>query len=109
MKNLAGNDVAIFLFRFDLRGDGIDFVVNEAIAADRYEDVDARLKTLADACGETLLRYKPLSVSTTMMDCNILAKRRIGGHAEQRIRESTSRRRKSRRYSKMPNGSPTCW
>ena len=73
MKNLAGNDVAIFLFRFDLRGDGIDFVVNEAIAADRYEDVDARLKPLAHACGETLLRYKPLSVSTTMMDGNILA------------------------------------
>lgn len=73
MKNLAGNDVAIFLFRFDLRGDGIDFVVNEAIAADRYEDVDARLKPLAHACGETLLRYKPLSVSTTIMDGNILA------------------------------------
>jgi hypothetical protein len=73
LKNLAGNDVAIFLFRFDLRGDGIDFVVNEAIAADRYEDLDEKLKPLAHACGETLLRYKPLSVSTTIMDGNILA------------------------------------
>jgi hypothetical protein len=34
LKNLAGNDVSLFLFRFELRGNGIDFVVNQAIAAD---------------------------------------------------------------------------
>jgi hypothetical protein len=27
LKNLAGNDVALFLFRFVLRGKGIDFVL----------------------------------------------------------------------------------
>src|ERR1043166_2709400 len=71
-KNLAGNDVSIFLFRFELRGNGIDFVVNQAIAADMYQDVDEQLKPLAHACCETLLRYRHLSVSHTIMDGNIL-------------------------------------
>ena len=73
IKNLAGNDVSIFLFRFELRGNGIDFVLNQAIAADMYQDVDEKLKPLAHTCCETLLRYKHLSVSTTIMDGNILA------------------------------------
>src|SRR5215471_6878221 len=73
IKNLAGNDVSIFLFRFDLCSNGIDFVVNQAIAADMYQDVDEKLKPLAHACCETLLRYKHLSVNNTIMDGNILA------------------------------------
>ena len=73
VKNLAGNDVSIFLFRFELSGNGIDFVVNQAIAADMYQDVDEKLKPLAHACCETLLRYRHLSVSNTIMDGNILA------------------------------------
>jgi hypothetical protein len=72
VKNLAGNDVSIFLFRFELRGNGIDCVMNQAIAADMYQDVDEKLKPLAHACCETLLRYKHLSVSDTIMDGNIL-------------------------------------
>ena len=36
VKNLAGNDVSIFLFRFELSGNSIDFVLNKAIAADMY-------------------------------------------------------------------------
>ncbi len=73
MKNIAGNDVSIFLFRFELRGDGIDFVLNEAIAADMYQDVDEKLKPLVHACSETLLRYKRLSVSNIIMDGSFLA------------------------------------
>src|SRR5262245_64862080 len=72
LKNLAGNDVSIFLFRFDVHSHAIDFVVNQAIAADMYPDVDAQLKPLAHACCETLLRYRHLSVSHTIMDGNIL-------------------------------------
>jgi hypothetical protein len=72
LKNLAGNDVALFLFRFVLRGNGIDFVLNEAIAADMYQDVDEKLKPLVHACCETLLRYGRLSVSDAMMDGTIL-------------------------------------
>src|SRR5256885_12203732 len=73
LKNLAGDDVSIFLLRFDVHSNAIDFVVNEAIAADMYSDVDEKLQPLAHACCETLLRYKHLSVSTTIMDGNILA------------------------------------
>ena len=73
LKNVAGNDVALFLFRFVLRGNGVDFVLNETIAADMYQDVDEKPKPLAHACCETLLRYKHLSVSNTMMDGSILA------------------------------------
>ncbi len=73
LKNIAGNDVSIFLFRLELRGKGIDFVLNEAIAEDMYQDIDEKLKPLVHACCETLLRYKHLSVSNTIMDGNILA------------------------------------
>src|SRR5262245_28843100 len=73
VKNLAGNDVSLFLFRFELRSNGIDFVLNEAIAADMYRDIDEQLQPLAHACCETLLRYRHLSVSHTIMDGNILA------------------------------------
>ncbi len=63
VKNGAGNVVSLFLFRFEFSGNGINFVVNEAIAADMYPEVDDQLKPLAHACCETLLRYKHVSVS----------------------------------------------
>jgi hypothetical protein len=72
MKNLAGNSVSIFLFRFVLHGDGINFVLNESIAEDMYRDIDEKIKPLVHACCETLLRYRPLSVGNTIMDGNIL-------------------------------------
>jgi hypothetical protein len=64
--------VSIFLFRFELHGNAISFVVNQEIAMDMYEDIDEKLKPLAHACCETLSRYRHLSVSTTIMDGNIL-------------------------------------
>src|SRR6266566_6681687 len=72
LKNVAGNDLSIFLFRFEVIGNGINFVLNKEIASDMYEDVDEKLKPLAHACCETLVRYKHLSVSNTMMDGSIL-------------------------------------
>ncbi|WP_374090993.1 hypothetical protein [Methylomicrobium lacus] len=72
MKNIAGNNVSIFLYRFELRGNSIDFVLNEAIAEDMYPDIDDKMKPLVHACCETLLRYKHLSVSNTIMDGNFL-------------------------------------
>ncbi len=71
-QNLAGNDVSLFLFRFELHGAGIDFVLNEVIAADMYEDLDEQLKPLVHACCATLLRYRHWSLSKTIMDGNIL-------------------------------------
>ena len=73
MKNIAGNDVSIFLYRFELRGNGIDFVLNEAIAEDMYPDIDEKMKPIVHACCETLLRYRNISVSNTIMDGNFLA------------------------------------
>ena len=72
LKNIAGNDVSIFLYRFELRGNAIDFVLNEAIAEDMYPDIDEKMKPLVHACCETLSRYKQLSVSNTIMDGNFL-------------------------------------
>lgn len=73
MKNLAGHHASIFLFRFVLTGNGISFVLNEAIAADMYRDADEKLKPLIHACSEILLRYSYLSVSDIIMDGHILA------------------------------------
>jgi hypothetical protein len=72
LKNLAGNDVSIFLFRFEIHGNAISFVVNQEIAMDMYEDIDEKLKPLAHACCETLSRYRHLSASNTIMDGNFL-------------------------------------
>jgi hypothetical protein len=74
LKNIAGNDVSIFLFRFELRSNGIDFVLNKVIAADMYQDIDEKMKPLVHACCETLLRYRHLSMSNTIMDGNFLVK-----------------------------------
>jgi hypothetical protein len=72
MRNLAGNDVSLFLFQFELRGAGIDFVLNEGVAADMYQDLDEQLKPLVHACCETLSRYRYLSSSKVIMDGNFL-------------------------------------
>ena len=73
LKNIAGHDVSIFLFRFQLLSNGIDFVLNEAIAEDMYPDIDAKMKLLVHVCCETLLQYRYLSLSNTIMDGNFLA------------------------------------
>ena len=64
--------MSIFLFRFELRGYGIDFVLNEAISEDMYPDINEKMQPLVHACCETLLRYKHQSVSNTIMDGNFL-------------------------------------
>ena len=73
MKNLAGNNVSIFLFRFVLRNNGISFVLNETIAEDMYPGIDAQLQPLVQVCSETLLRYKHQCHEEVIMDGNILA------------------------------------
>lgn len=72
MKNLAGNDISLFLFRFIIRHHGISFVMNEAIAEDLYPDTELKLKPIVHACSETLLRYKDHCNEETIMDGNIL-------------------------------------
>jgi hypothetical protein len=72
LKNIAGHEVSIFLYRFELRGNSIDFVLNESIAEDMYPEIDEKMKPLVHVCCETLLRYRHLSVSNTIMDGNFL-------------------------------------
>lgn len=72
MKNLAGNDVSIFLFRFVLRKNAISFVLNESIAEDMYPDVEEQIQPLVHVCSETLLRYKKHCLGETIMDGNIM-------------------------------------
>jgi hypothetical protein len=72
LKNLAGNDVSIFLFRFEIHGKAISCVINQEILTDMYEDLGEKVRPLAHACCETLSRYKHLSVSDTIMDGNVL-------------------------------------
>ena len=72
LKNIAGHDVSIFLFRFELRGNSIDFVLNEVIAADMYQGIDEKIKPLVHACCKKLLQYRQLSVSNIIMDGNFL-------------------------------------
>lgn len=72
MKNLAGNDISLFLFRFVIHRRGISFIMNEAIAEDLYPDTELKLKPFVHACSETLLRYKDQCCGETIMDGNIL-------------------------------------
>ena len=67
MKNIAGNEVSIFFYRFELRDNAIEFVLNEAIAEDMYPNIDEKMKPLVHACCETISRYRHLSVSNTIM------------------------------------------
>jgi len=72
MKNLAGSDVSIFLFRFVIRKNAISFVLNESIAEDMYAEIEEQIQPLAKACGKTLMRYRNLCSEKTFMDGNIL-------------------------------------
>jgi hypothetical protein len=72
LRNIAGNPVSIFLFKFVVTGNKIEFVLNEQIHYDMYSDLEEKIIPLVKASSETLLRYRHLSVSDTIMDCNIL-------------------------------------
>lgn len=72
MKNLAGNNVSIFLFQFVLRKNAISFVLNESIAEDMFPEIGEQIQPLVHACCETLLRHKDLCKGEVIMDGNIL-------------------------------------
>ncbi len=72
MKNLAGNNVSIFLYRFVLRKNAISFVLNESIAEDLYPEIEEQIQPLIQACSETLMRHRHLCHEEIIMDGNIL-------------------------------------
>jgi len=72
MKNLAGNDISIFLFQFVLRKNAISFVLNESIAEDMYAEIDEKTQPLVKSCCEILMRYRHLCSGNIIMDGNLL-------------------------------------
>jgi len=62
----------IFLYNFTIQNKGIDFVLNEHIAEDMYEDLDKKLKPLVYKVALVLSNYMHLSVSPILMTGDIL-------------------------------------
>ncbi|CAM4362395.1 hypothetical protein BAMA_16280 [Bacillus manliponensis] len=62
----------IFLFRFDIKESGIDFVLNEKIAEDMTPYYDDLLRPLAISLARTLNFYRAFSTDPTILYCNIL-------------------------------------
>jgi len=66
----------IFLFRFDIKDNGIDFVLNDAISHDidtgAYVDIELKMLPLVKSIAELLLPYRPLSISPTILNYEIL-------------------------------------
>ncbi|MDM8365762.1 hypothetical protein [Bacillus thuringiensis] len=62
----------IFLYRFDLKENGIDFVLNEQIAADMLPHYDALLRPLVASLADTLQLYRSLSKHPTILTGKIL-------------------------------------
>ncbi|MFC7440391.1 hypothetical protein [Laceyella putida] len=58
----------IFLFRFDKARDGLDFILNQAIAQDMYPDIHEKLIPLVELTGQALSPYKIHSTRNTVME-----------------------------------------
>ncbi|MCS0824627.1 hypothetical protein NX029_11640 [Cytobacillus firmus] len=58
----------IFLFRFDKKANGLDFVLNEAIAEDMYEDIHEELIPIVEIVGRELSPYKIHSIRNTVIE-----------------------------------------
>jgi hypothetical protein len=71
-KVYLGGWPLIFLFRFNKKGNGIDFVLNEGIAADMYPEYEAMLRPLVLSTCQILTLYKGYSKSDTIMTGTIL-------------------------------------
>lgn len=96
MKNLAGNDISIFLFQFVLQKNAISFVLNESIAEDMYPEIEEQLQPLTQACSETLARHRHLCHEKIIMDGNILVDNcfevmlspGLGKHFEEKVKQN---------------------
>jgi hypothetical protein len=62
----------IFLYRFDLKDNGIDFVLNEKIAADMLPYYEEMLRPLVASLAETLSFYRAFSKHPTILTSKIL-------------------------------------
>jgi len=62
----------IFLYRFDLKDNGIDFVLNEKIAADMLPYYEEMLRPLVASLAKTLSFYRAFSKHPTILTGKIL-------------------------------------
>jgi hypothetical protein len=62
----------IFLYRFDLKDNGIDFVLNEKIAADMLPYYEEMLRPLVASLAEILSFYRAFSKHPTILTGKIL-------------------------------------
>ncbi|CCW04196.1 hypothetical protein [Bacillus sp. GeD10] len=62
----------IFLYRFDLKDNGIDFVLNEKIAADMLPYYEEMLRPSVASLAETLSFYRAFSKHPTILTGKIL-------------------------------------
>jgi len=66
----------IFLFQFDIKGNGLDFSLNEGIGKEfangKYFDLEFKMKPLINEIGNLLMPYRSLSVSPTILTYDIL-------------------------------------
>lgn len=63
----------IFLYRFDVKENGVYFVLNEQIAADMLPQYDVLLRPLVTSLAETLQLYSSLSKQPTLLTSKIQA------------------------------------
>ncbi|WP_176548375.1 hypothetical protein [Bacillus toyonensis] len=61
----------IFLYRFDVKENGIHFVLNEQIVADMLPQYDVLLRPLVTSLAETLQLYCSMSKKSTLLTSNI--------------------------------------
>ncbi|HFK1812607.1 TPA: hypothetical protein ACGXQD_005793 [Bacillus cereus] len=62
----------IFLYRFDVKDNHINFVLNEQIAADMLPHYDALLRPVVASLADTLRLYRSLSKHPTILTGKIL-------------------------------------
>ncbi|AXY11482.1 hypothetical protein CUC43_33380 (plasmid) [Bacillus thuringiensis LM1212] len=62
----------IFLYRFDLKDNGVDFVLNEKITTDMLPYHEEMLRPLVESLAETLSLYRVFSKHPTILTGKIL-------------------------------------
>ncbi|MCB2300432.1 hypothetical protein [Clostridium tagluense] len=62
----------IFLYNFEIKGNGIDFVLNEGLAKDMYSDLEIHLRALVKSTVAILLDYRYLSSSNIIFSAKVL-------------------------------------
>ncbi|MFI8709915.1 hypothetical protein ACIGHG_23385 [Bacillus sp. NPDC077411] len=67
----------IFLFRVDIKDNGMDFILNEKIAEDVSPYYDEMLRPLAASLCQTLNFYRTFSKHSTILSCQILDKNEL--------------------------------